>query len=72
MIFAPQVCRTELKKTEIGELMADINGKETWLGFGEMENGDRIRKWKFCHEGLHFCCNKKKRHRLSFSLILYS
>jgi hypothetical protein len=28
--------------------MADINGKETWLGFGEMENGDRIRKWKFC------------------------
>jgi NOL1/NOP2/fmu family ribosome biogenesis protein len=52
--------------------MADINGKETWLGFGEMENGDRIRKWKFCHEGLHFCCNKKKRHRLSFSLILYN
>jgi hypothetical protein len=52
MIFAPQVCRTELKKTEIGELMADINGKETWLGFGEMENGDRIWKWKFCHDGL--------------------
>jgi len=40
------------KKTKIGELMADINGKETWLGFGEMENEDRIRKWKFCHDGL--------------------
>jgi hypothetical protein len=33
--------------------MADINGKETWLGFGEIENRDRIRKWKFYHEGLH-------------------